>query len=992
MYLKTYIDDKFLDHNCEFGYPRSIIFKKNKLVDMCTNLVVTRSGKGLSFEKKNKKLKGDQEFLLHRNYIEGTVSFRLKSDTNYFIKKQKNKIVMDYYKNEENFKYKISFLLIKENKYYTTWLCPYPINCSGGIRTLLRMAYYNSMDKNQIVHIWIRINGNEEWNRKKIVDTIINEYSIKNIPIYLYNDFNRIPKIYHTIFCTNPVTTYDAYNMSLANFPPFIIPYHENYINNAGKILFIQDTEWLKDFIGDSDKELYNIVYDSYKLDMSYITMGNYLKNILVDKFKKDPKRIKVIDFCIDKEIYYKPTNNERIKNSICLLYQPEKNRRDPKFTKKLNDYLKEKGIHTFMFGSSDTNILTTEECGDIYRKYEYGFIVQNSNPSRIPYEMYECGLKVITCKTEQVEHESIFDDLKFCHVVNNNVDEIYNLIINNLFHNDNNCKIKNFDIEMSEFIKYSRKITSFDLFDTLIARHEEYKSNKNIRNTYKNIYEMQNIIPPEHIFYHADKNSIYPIRQNVDLFNSLNNKIIITDMYYNIDKIKTIVKENGISDSLIFLSSDKKCTKYDKLYELVLETLDILPEQLYHIGDDYNADVLNSSRFNISSSKIDTEFSDYEKNISYKRMNYCVDDICDELVNDMVIFNSDSSNERNDELSYYLKRIRLQNYDNDNFINEYIKSNITIITPLLISYVEWCIQKSLELGIYRLLFMARDGYILYEIAKMFKNKYSELEIEYVYNSRAMVNPMGLTEEEFTYENIKSGTANWIINKQNGEITLGEVYERLWQTDFDTDKEITDIDEIIEYLIINKNNIIKNIKESNKYKNNKKYMDNYFEEPCIVIDSGWYCNMIHSIRKIYPDNKLIIGLFISLYKINLYNETDLNISWLNANSCKNIPIQAIFELILPINDGVTLFIDENGNPKKKEYIYDLYKDVKIKTILKTANILVNKFQGFFKLKKILINNIIRYIYDDDGLYILGNFNYSSNPLDENPIRAKNLLI
>jgi predicted HAD superfamily hydrolase len=60
----------------------------------------------------------------------------------------------------------------------------------------------------------------------------------------------------------------------------------------------------------------------------------------------------------------------------------------------------------------------------------------------------------------------------------------------------------------------------------------------------------------------------------------------------------------------------------------------------------------------------------------------------------------------------------------------------LNAIAPLFVPFVSWMLRDARQRGIKKLYFLARDGYVLHEIAKILGVNYPEIELHYLYGSR----------------------------------------------------------------------------------------------------------------------------------------------------------------------------------------------------------------------------------------------------------------
>jgi len=992
----------FVDTICpeDFKITKKTIIHKD--TGNCLTIKKYMNNLQISFEKRSTN---ESLIKIHRNmFYQRTLTFESRKYPGYYIRHKNKKLIFEKFDDTELFKKDSSFITIEKNKIHTAWLCPYPISGSGGIRTLLRMAKHCASDPLQKVDLWIKIQPWETWDRSLIVKRIKEEYNAGFGIICLYRNSNDIPRIYHKIYCTNPYTAYDCNDIKLSSISPFNIPLFDKYTSGSGKIMFMQDTEWIEDFKANNVSVEW--LLKAYDFDMSYITIGDYLKDILIYKFKKDQNRIKTVNFYVDTKLYIN-RNIER-ENAVCILYQPEKPRRDSKFIINLLNQLRNFDIMIYLYGSNESfiiqdnvknlGLLNLDECVDLYNRCKVGFIVQNSNPSRIPYEMVSCGLKCISTSTNDIDLNK-YDISDISKIVNKG--DVDKKIIKYIktYKPFSHLNVQDLKQERKEFKLRTKQYVSFDLFDTLITRNSDIKSSdcmltemdRMIKNIIPNfeklriesqcdlsnhvndfdindIYSNMNIEQSMKNYLirteiEIDMKFIYVIKAIYDFYNLIDGNIIISDMYYTLQMMKNILDNFDIRCDNLFVSSYYKINKYRGLFNIVLEKLDIFPEQLVHIGDNNEADYISPRRIGISSIILNTSYTDREAN-------------CDSSLRKLI---------RKLRLNTNLKKS-----DKGMMICDISTS---IAAPLLYCYVEWCMLRAIDLKIYKLAFLARDGYIMYNIAKNIQNsgKFKDLNLMYMYNSRYATQPYTLNLNT-TYMDIISGEHMWLIHCAEDIITRRIILNRLWLNgdefddiyDLDEKLDRIEIEQFIMFLMKNKwTKIIENIR-SDKNSYTKRYMDNFMKTPIVLVDSGWFGNMIYSMRKLYPENKLIYGLFIKLFpNKHLFNNSN-NISWLN-NIERDIPVQQIVECFVSTDRGVF-----KGFTKTSP-IFGLIEYEKINwgsrvqmnRIINACDKIIKENISFQLYTQEIINLFKDFCMNPTRIeaYVYGEFPYSSDQLD-----------
>lgn len=317
------------------------------------------------------------------------------------------------------------------------------------------------------------------------------------------------------------------------------------------------------------------------------------------------------------------------------------------------------------------------------------------------------------------------------------------------------------------------KNLYSFDIFDTLITRttatpygifaliQEELKTNQNFKNypinlknnyyhirintekyvravnfseqktreiTIDDIYkhigfnyslsneQTQNLLNLE---LHIESENFIPIEENINKIKSLYNQnqkvILISDMYIQSHIIRAFLRPflNFIDDIEIFVSCEAKYSKGNgKLFEYVYEKLGISPANWYHTGDNTRSDYVMAKNFGINAEKYN-----YPKLETYEK----------------TLLKNNENNLDYQKIIGQCKNIRLTAPTDLK-----TRAGISLGGPILTAYVQWILYNSIQKGITRLYFIARDGYILKEIADILIAKYNlPISTKYIYGSRA---------------------------------------------------------------------------------------------------------------------------------------------------------------------------------------------------------------------------------------------------------------
>lgn len=205
-------------------------------------------------------------------------------------------------------------------------------------------------------------------------------------------------------------------------------------------------------------------------------------------------------------------------------------------------------------------------------------------------------------------------------------------------------------------------------------------------------------------------------VKKVLELYEKGDTVVLISDMYLSASDIKRIlIKIHPLFDKLkIYVSSEYHCTKREGLLYVKVRNIEGAAYNNWtHYGDNYISDVCIPSTLGIMAVHAQlSELPPWEKALVNQF----------HLENDLAL----------QAALGIAKKIRIQN-------NLTCAENIglTIGGIILFPYVEWIIQQSIQLGIQHLYFIARDGFILKNIADTYiKTNHLYLKSKYIYGSR----------------------------------------------------------------------------------------------------------------------------------------------------------------------------------------------------------------------------------------------------------------
>jgi HAD superfamily hydrolase (TIGR01549 family) len=228
---------------------------------------------------------------------------------------------------------------------------------------------------------------------------------------------------------------------------------------------------------------------------------------------------------------------------------------------------------------------------------------------------------------------------------------------------------------------------------------------------------------------------------------------IFMSDMYLPLDIVEQILKNTGYRKfHMIFLSSSLGITKSTgELYTHVLNTLRCKPQEVLHIGDNYDTDIKIPEKFGIT-----TYF--YEKNL--ERALSCKD-IRNNLLNEFI------SRETTIEESVYLATIINQSCSRRGEKKKTFEYDFWYdfgyhyVGILFFAFTNWLLEQVRKDTIEKLYFLSRDGYILRKVYDFMSQSFDHPpRSEYVYASRRALNLPAIVElDDTTLDFLVSGTS-----------------------------------------------------------------------------------------------------------------------------------------------------------------------------------------------------------------------------------------
>lgn len=253
---------------------------------------------------------------------------------------------------------------------------------------------------------------------------------------------------------------------------------------------------------------------------------------------------------------------------------------------------------------------------------------------------------------------------------------------------------------------------------------------------------------------------NVVPIPRMINQIRSLRESgkhvVLISDMYLDPITIRRLIMkvEPSLCEIPLYVSSEYGKTKNTgNLYKVVRDKENVSYENWIHTGDNIFSDIQRAKALGIKTNHVE-----FAKLLPYEIQ------VLREYGNDPRI-----------QLAIGAAR----NTRLVNSANYRMEFGCSIGGPMLFNYVEWIIQRSLEMGMHYLYFVARDGYVLKKIAdSIIRIKGLDIQTKYIYGSRSAWRMPSLTRDNFDISFVFNEA--WALTDMNSlASTLGLEMEEL---------------------------------------------------------------------------------------------------------------------------------------------------------------------------------------------------------------------
>ncbi|MCR8883421.1 hypothetical protein [Phocaeicola plebeius] len=409
-----------------------------------------------------------------------------------------------------------------------------------------------------------------------------------------------------------------------------------------------------------------------------------------------------------------------------------------------------------------------------------------------------------------------------------------------------------------------------------------------------------------------------------------------ISDMYLPEQVLKSKLLEEGCADigDKVFVSCECRATKSEgALYEIVRKNFD--PIALWeHYGDNVYSDYKKALKRGIKATLIHNDYTPVEQFILSSSTFF-------PFYSDLSVL---IGLQRATRLSLQKKSDNIDNASD-------------FIASLYYPYVDFLFKKARNLGITKLHFLSRDGYVLYKIAEVVQLRYPEIKLNYLFVSRYSLflpSIYSLSREEM-YEN--KGISSFYRHKVKVKdildglhITLEELGDTF--TNRITFKQIlTSEQENLFFEVLQSAEIRKKILK--KAEKERKILVDYFAQEGLfdmekqaLVDVGWIGTSRLMINRILTNEggQLVEGFYWGCAPESLAPRYGVFHSFY-ASSLYHSDIVTLLEQYY----SASLFASTKGYYYDKEKIRPEFKDVKFTQSQEVVEDNINALQQFTQL-------------------------------------------
>lgn len=478
---------------------------------------------------------------------------------------------------------------------------------------------------------------------------------------------------------------------------------------------------------------------------------------------------------------------------------------------------------------------------------------------------------------------------------------------------------------------------------------------------------------------------------------------IIVSDMYLEKKDIEYILAKNGYAGyEKLYLSSDIRLTKDSgNLFTYVINDMQIAPTKIYHIGDNWNADVCISRNKKMRSGFLPKAKDRFTNHFEYKT-NCCAN------IASLVGCYFTEWDRLEGNFAYRSMQAIVANKYFDNPFKRWVKHSDFSCDPYFVGYYtvgmhliaisHWLVKVAREKRTNEIVFLARDGYMPLKACEALKKyfKAEDIKLKYVACSRLAMLPWMINGSE---ELISLPVSRFshspmsfckLLNGMMCSFDEDVLERQLKESNISADRHFVSDDEYIMFLKWFSENLFSEKIMIENRKLSQEYYKNEISSGSIVFDMGYSGKIPYALNKclgysvnfayLYADNKAYQyerkGGFniLSMYDMvppncDLIREYILSEPF---NSCVGFKRQE--GRVVPVYSNIcyeftNLFSIKKISEGALDFVHDFKKyfescvDFEINPF-----ILSLPFEGLLHASVALDRQILKYAYTEDGVY------------------------
>ncbi|CNI98071.1 hypothetical protein [Yersinia intermedia] len=469
----------------------------------------------------------------------------------------------------------------------------------------------------------------------------------------------------------------------------------------------------------------------------------------------------------------------------------------------------------------------------------------------------------------------------------------------------------------------------------------------------------------------------------------------VITDIYLDQCVIERILNKIGVRDyDKLLVSSEQKTRKhngtiYPEYLSFLNKNYNIPTNKALHIGDNSHADGSMAKKHGMKSYVFQKSMDNYKQSKISQVMAASIKSsgISSSVLNGMF------ANKYN--AGHWFKINKTSIFRGDEYNYGYMA-----IGPLVVGFVQWLYRRAKRLGIDKLYFLSRDGWVLKQVYdKLYKDTPSAPKSFYLYSSRraAMVASIREIDDiiEIASQNFNARSISDFLESRFG-INSDDIDKKTFQ-DFGFKKDSVvspyfDQGKLFKFLKKISGMIISNAeKERNSYLdylNELNFINNSKNKNIAVVDIGYSGSMQYYLKKILQADVLHGFYFLTHHHSRDFFQNDHFEGYLQNLDDHKIPYRHglndhvfIFEAALSAPEGSLIKFENQGKLRKIVFL-----DAEEEIIRKSS--LIKIHNGVIDFASDLKNRFSSYISNIEFPAILSSriiLSFANNP---NAIDAK----